>query len=160
MRHHSTIHHGQSHLSEMHIGRVPLHHYTVSDDLPQHTAPHYTTSVHYAAHIHYTAYIRLTVHIHHTTPYDSYGVKCTQCVSPLQGYMCRCHNNTGLFHWANHTLNKGNFVLVQIVFLVQHPVCPWVREVLEGNIQICVMRHVFILTNTNHKAEELSLHVV
>ena len=41
-----------------------------------------------------------------------------------------------LFHRAYHALDKGDFVLVQAVFFVQHLVCPGVGEVLKGDKRI------------------------
>ena len=41
-----------------------------------------------------------------------------------------------LFHRAYHALDKGDFVLIQAVFFVQHLVCPGVGEVLKGDKRI------------------------
>ena len=68
--------------------------------------------------------------------------------SPVGEYLVYCLHNQillRLFHRANHTLDKGNLVLVQVVFLVQHLVGPGVGEVLHwderinfGGCMLCV----------------------
>ena len=52
--------------------------------------------------------------------------------------LLRSLGGVGLFHWSYHTFDKGNLILRQAVFLVQHLVRPGMGEVLEGNELECV----------------------
>ena len=106
---------------------------------------------------------RVVVHVYlrHRTPHGGEYLFC-RLHGFYVGFMIlrRSFGDVGLFHRSYHALDKGNLILRQAVFLIQHLVCPWVGEVLKGDESKHTSRYLHgAFPKIQKNLEEVGFHI-